>query len=136
MSTSAAHVQIRLAYDEVDVAVLDPSTAILHEGVLRITGYVEAGGLLVKRPRTVRSRDHIPLTLHKAPVSAWTFVGLADGTGEVIAGEFRHIDVRAHIERVIPGDVVVEPPSVRSRLARASGRVLRCRCPSVWRVPV
>jgi hypothetical protein len=102
---------VRLAYDEVDDAVLDPSTAILRGAELRMSGYVEANGLFIKRPRTVRSRARIPVTLVIEPVQSFGFNGLAEGTGEVIAGPFHPHQTGGRIEGVIPGDLIVEGAS-------------------------
>ncbi len=98
---------IRLAYSEVDDAVLDPSTAILRGAEFRMSGYVEANGLFIKRPRSVRSRARIPVTLVIEPVESFGFDGLAEGTGEVIAGPFHPHQAGGRIEGVIPGDLIV-----------------------------
>ena len=102
---------VRLSYDQVDDAALDPETAVLRGDEFRIDGYVEANGLAIKRPRSVRSHHHLPLTLVIAPVSAWAFEALSEGTGEVIAGEFHPTDTGGRIKGVIPGDLIVESPS-------------------------
>jgi hypothetical protein len=103
---------VRLAYDEVDDAVLDPSTAAVHGAQFRMSGYVEASGLFIKLPKSLRGSAHIALTLVIEPVESFAFDRLDEGIGEVIAGPFHSNSTGGRVEGVIPGDLTVTGASV------------------------
>ena len=98
---------MRLDYDEVDDAVLDPTTAHLDGDTLRVRGVVRGSGLLRDLAPGTSRRSRIPIELRIAPVTSWRFRDLERGTGELLAGEFRAHPAGGRVAGVIPGDLEV-----------------------------
>ena len=101
---------MRLDYNDVDDAVLDPATAQIDGSTLVVSGYVRWDGLSLDRERRVKSKTLVPLTLRVAPATAFRFENLEEGTGDLIAGELTISSGGAVITGVIPGDLIVESP--------------------------
>jgi hypothetical protein len=97
---------MRLAYDDLDDAVLDPSTARIVEDALIVNGYVRWDGLCVARAR-VKGSTRVMVTLHAAPAASFRFDDLERGTGEFVAGALAPTGEGVEIRGVLPGDLVV-----------------------------
>jgi len=121
---------VRLDYNDVDDAILDPATARIEGGTLVLSGYVRWDGFCLDRERKVKRKTLVPLTLSVAPVTAFRFENLEAGTGALIAGELTITDGGAVITGVIPGDLIVESPAPPNAwfdslaLAEDAGKVL------------
>ncbi|MCL2795143.1 MAG: hypothetical protein FWD85_07535 [Microbacteriaceae bacterium] len=98
---------MRLRYEDVDEAVLNPDSATLSGRRLSVDGFVTGSNLLVKPALRSRRKQQIPVVLCIEPVDDWTFEGIALGSGELITGEFEASEHGGRIRGVIPGDLVV-----------------------------
>lgn len=107
----AGDIPVRLEYDEVEDAVLDPRTARLVDGVLSVSGVVRGSGVHRGLAPGVGLRDRIPLTLVISPVDTWRFTDLERGTGELLAGPFHATERGGRITGVVPGDLVFSSPA-------------------------